>query len=131
MKTVCCITYWFTKFNVTFQMIFYHDRKGFFANNPKFNVFVYNVQDGIEINYATGESKLVKQTESQTPPQTSEPDEAESSSDQDAGSGEMVWIPKSGKKYHSDKTCSNMKNPTQVTKEEAENRGFEPCKRCW
>lgn len=42
-----------------------------------FNVFVYNVQDGIEINYATGESKLVKQTESQTPPQTSEPDEAE------------------------------------------------------
>ena len=26
----------------------------------KFNVFIYNVQDGIEIDYSTGESKLVK-----------------------------------------------------------------------
>ena len=43
---------------------------------------------------------------------------------------EMVWIPKSGEKYHTNPTCSNMKDPTQVTKEEAERRGYEPCKRC-
>ena len=26
----------------------------------KFNIFVYNIQDGIEIDYRTGESKLIK-----------------------------------------------------------------------
>ena len=43
---------------------------------------------------------------------------------------EMVWIPKSGEKYHTRPDCSNMKNPTLVTKEEAEAEGFTPCKRC-
>ena len=43
----------------------------------------------------------------------------------------MVWIPQSGSKYHSRSGCSNMKNPTQVTKEEAIDRGYEPCKRCY
>ena len=41
-----------------------------------------------------------------------------------------VWIPQSGSKYHSKSSCSNMKNPTKVTKEEAEDMGYEPCKRC-
>lgn len=44
---------------------------------------------------------------------------------------DMVWIPKSGKKYHSHSGCSNMKDPSQVTKEEAEDRGYTPCKKCW
>ncbi|MBQ3003842.1 MAG: hypothetical protein IJD82_08925 [Clostridia bacterium] len=43
---------------------------------------------------------------------------------------QMVWIPKSGSKYHSKAGCSNMKNPTQVTKSEAEAMGYTPCKRC-
>ena len=47
------------------------------------------------------------------------------------GDNEMVWIPKSGKKYHSHAGCSGMKNPEEVTKEEAENRGYTPCKKCW
>lgn len=42
----------------------------------------------------------------------------------------MVWIPANGSKYHSRSSCSNMKNPTQVTKEAAEQMGYEPCKRC-
>lgn len=42
----------------------------------------------------------------------------------------MVWLPKSGKKYHSHAGCSNMKNPRQVTREEAISKGFEPCKKC-
>lgn len=45
--------------------------------------------------------------------------------------GSGVWIPKSGSKYHSTPTCSGMKAPTQVTKEEAERRGYTPCKRCY
>ncbi len=44
---------------------------------------------------------------------------------------DMVWIPKSGTKYHAHSGCSNMKNPGQVTKEEAEDRGYTPCKKCW
>lgn len=43
----------------------------------------------------------------------------------------MVWIPTSGSKYHRNSSCSNMKNPTQVTKSEAERRGYDPCKKCY
>lgn len=42
----------------------------------------------------------------------------------------LVWIPKSGSKYHSKSTCSNMKNPLQVTLSEAKDGGYEPCKKC-
>ena len=43
----------------------------------------------------------------------------------------MVWIPKSGSKYHSNPNCSNMSNPTQVPISTAKARGFEPCKKCY
>ncbi len=43
----------------------------------------------------------------------------------------MVWIPQSGKKYHSNSACSGMKNPTEVTVEKAVNLGFTPCKKCY
>lgn len=91
-----------------------------------FNVYCYNVQPGITINYATGDSSGPSNEES-TPPST----EKDNSDENQAASGEMVWIPKSGKKYHSNSDCSNMKNPSQVTKEEAEDRGYEPCKKCY
>ncbi len=43
----------------------------------------------------------------------------------------MVWIPTNGgTKYHTHAGCSNMEDPEQVTKSEAESRGFTPCKRC-
>ena len=45
--------------------------------------------------------------------------------------GDMVWIPKTGKKYHSSSSCSNMKNPSKVTRSEAINRGYDPCKKCY
>lgn len=44
----------------------------------------------------------------------------------------MVWIPTNGgTKYHSKKSCSKMKDPMQVTKEQAEANGFTPCGRCY
>lgn len=43
----------------------------------------------------------------------------------------MVWIPKSGSKYHSDPKCSNMKDPAQVSLSQAESMGYTPCKKCW
>ncbi len=51
--------------------------------------------------------------------------------DPEPPTGEMVWIPNSGKKYHASASCSGMKNPTEVTKEEAIQRNFTPCKKCY
>lgn len=45
--------------------------------------------------------------------------------------GVMVWIPKTGSKYHSNPNCSNMKNPSQVTLDQAIAWGYEPCKKCY
>ena len=45
---------------------------------------------------------------------------------------QMVWIPTNGgKKYHSKSTCSGMKSPEKVTKDEAISLGFGPCGRCY
>ena len=43
----------------------------------------------------------------------------------------MVWIPKSGKKYHDNANCSNMKNPSQVTVSQAVSAGYTPCSKCY
>lgn len=43
----------------------------------------------------------------------------------------MVWIPSSGSKFHSNPSCSNMKNPSEVTKAQAEAKGYTACKKCW
>lgn len=43
----------------------------------------------------------------------------------------MVWIPTNGgNKYHSRPGCSKMKNPKEVSLEQAEKNGYTPCKRC-
>ena len=42
----------------------------------------------------------------------------------------MVWKSKSGSKYHSYSSCSNMKSATQITKEEAIALGLDACKKC-
>lgn len=92
-----------------------------------FNVFCYNVQPGVTIHYATGASSgpAEEETKAPTTAPTTQPAE------DDTDSGEMVWIPKSGKKYHSNKNCSGMKGPSHVSKETAINRGYEPCKKCY
>jgi len=42
-----------------------------------------------------------------------------------------VWIPRTGAKYHSRASCSNMRNPYYVTLTEAIDRGYTKCKKCW
>ena len=44
--------------------------------------------------------------------------------------GTTVWISNTGSKYHSRSSCSNMKNPSQVTLEDAQAMGYTPCKKC-
>ena len=118
-----------------------------------FNVYCYNVQPDIKIDYATGEStgpaeqtvtsegssSVIVEPESEPesksesePEPDSEPEpepEPEISTEQNT---QMVWIPTNGgTKYHSHSGCSNMKNPRQVSRNEAESLGYEPCKKCW
>ncbi len=43
----------------------------------------------------------------------------------------LVWVPvNGGKKYHSSSSCSNMKEPMQVTIDTAVANGYTACKRC-
>lgn len=42
----------------------------------------------------------------------------------------MVWIPRTGSKYHKKVSCSNMKNPTEVTLSMAISLGYERCSKC-
>lgn len=44
---------------------------------------------------------------------------------------QMVWIPRTGSKYHSSASCSNMKNPSQVTLDAAIANHYERCSKCW
>lgn len=92
-----------------------------------FNVYCYNVQPGITINYATGDSSGPSSSTTISPSSTEQND----SNNNQASNGTKVWVPKTGSKYHSRSGCSNMKNPSQVTKQEAERQGYEPCKKCW
>lgn len=42
-----------------------------------------------------------------------------------------VWVSKNnGKVYHFDQGCSSMKNPIQMTLQEAQENGLNPCKKC-
>lgn len=56
-----------------------------------------------------------------------------SSSDKVQEEGTTVWVSKNGGKvYHKDRTCSGMKNPVEMTLEEAEAEaeGLRPCYKC-
>jgi membrane protein involved in colicin uptake len=57
--------------------------------------------------------------------------EAQATETNQQAQGQMVWIPRTGSKYHSNSSCSNMKNPTQVSLSEAQAAGYEPCKKCY
>lgn len=43
----------------------------------------------------------------------------------------MVWISKSGTRYHCIASCSGMKDPTEIPEDEAIARGRKPCQRCY
>lgn len=87
-----------------------------------FNVYVYNVQPGIEIDYATGESR---ETGGETESQSAENTE-----------NEKYILNKNTKKFHLP-SCSSvddikMRNREEVSesREEVIARGYEPCSRC-
>ncbi len=111
-----------------------------------FNIYCYNVQPGVKINYATGTStgptestnSITSSVTSSAPIVSSSAPTPSPNSDSVASTehtAKMVWIPNSGTsktvKYHSHSDCSGMKNPKQISLEEAKKIDYKPCKRCW
>lgn len=43
----------------------------------------------------------------------------------------VVYIPKTGKKYHRTSTCSSMRSPTKTTLARAQQLGYTACKKCY
>ena len=95
-----------------------------------FHVYVYNVQPGIVIDYATGASRLGTDMVAATTTTAIRKITTTKATTTTAVT-EMVWVPQSGKKYHSNAACSGMKDPTQLSVSEAVRQGYEPCKRCY
>lgn len=44
---------------------------------------------------------------------------------------ERVWTGPGGSKYHREQNCSGMEAAEEISLEEAEHRGYTPCKKCW
>ena len=105
-------------------------------------VFDYNVQPGIEIDYATGESKLadgLNQEEQKpatvTPTPSPEPEKQEPTTGSEASQADYI-LNTNTKKFHYP-TCSSVndmkeKNKQEFfgTRDEAIAQGYSPCGRC-
>ncbi|MBQ5591647.1 MAG: DNA/RNA non-specific endonuclease [Clostridia bacterium] len=112
-----------------------------------FNVYCFNVQPNITINYANGSSsdgsttttttKKVTTTKKETTTKKVTTTKAPTTTKKTTTTkyqepqGGYVWIPKSGSKYHSHSGCSNMKGPSKVTEAEAKSLGYTRCSKCW
>lgn len=105
-------------------------------------VFAYNVQPGIEIDYATGESKLAdsaqqeeQKTATVTPTPSPEPEKQEPATGSEASQADYI-LNTNTKKFHYP-TCSSVndmkeKNKQEFfgTRDEAISNGYSPCGRC-
>ncbi len=105
-------------------------------------VFAYNVQPGIEIDYATGESKLAdgaqqeeQKTATVTPTPSPEPEKQEPVTGSEASQADYI-LNTSTKKFHYP-TCSSVndmkeKNKQEFfgTRDETIALGYSPCGRC-
>lgn len=70
-------------------------------------------------------------TEKKTASQSTEGHGSVTVPNESESKGDLVWVPvNGGTKYHTKSSCSNMKEPMQVSLETAIENGYEPCKRC-
>ncbi len=114
-----------------------------------FNVFCYNVQPGITIDYATGNSSksdgtaetssnegdsgssgMVTEAAASASQATTQPAAQETETTaQTSDATVKVHITNTGSKYHN-AGCRTLKSDIEVTLEDAKARGLEPCKVC-
>lgn len=93
-----------------------------------FNVYCYNVQPGVGINYENGDSWLDGTTGSAS--SGSDSSAAENSAADSSNSETMVHITATGKKYHRADCRTLKKSDTEVTLDEAKSMGLSPCGIC-
>lgn len=93
-----------------------------------FNVYCYNVQPGVGINYENGDSWLDGTTGSVS--SGSDTSATENSAADSSNSETMVHITATGKKYHRAGCRTLKKSDTEVTLDEAKSMGLSPCGIC-
>ena len=93
-----------------------------------FNVYCYNVQPGVGINYENGDSWLDGTTGSAS--SGSDSSAAENSAADSSNSETMVHITATGKQYHRAGCRTLKKSDTEVTLDEAKSMGLSPCGIC-
>ena len=93
-----------------------------------FNVYCYNVQPGVGINYENGDSWLDGTTGSAL--SGSDTSAAENSAADSSNSETMVHITATGKKYHRAGCRTLKKSDIEVTLDEAKSMGLSPCGIC-
>lgn len=93
-----------------------------------FNVYCYNVQPGVGINYENGDSWLDGTTGSAS--SGSDSSAVENSAADSSNSETMVHITATGKKYHRAGCRTLKKSDTEVTLDEAKSMGLFPCGIC-
>ena len=93
-----------------------------------FNVYCYNVQPGVGINYENGDSWLDDTTGSAS--SGADSSAAENSAADSSNSETMVHITATGKKYHRAGCRTLKKSDTEVTLDEAKSMGLSPCGIC-
>lgn len=101
-----------------------------------FNVFVYNVQPGISIDYATGESSLIAGSDGLDTGNVSNESASGYMTDINAADKQTYILNNNTKKFHLP-TCESVsdikeKNKKEVTgsRKEIMDEGYVPCKRC-
>jgi len=102
-----------------------------------FNVYCYNVQPGVTIRYATGDStadKPVTAKKATTKKTTKATAKATTEAAAQKNQSQTVIITKSGEHYHCSKDCpglSRAKALYEVSLSEAKNKGLTPCSKCY
>lgn len=124
--------------DVTYFTIDFEDGTGiYFPDCSRYDALEGKLdQDG---RVETAEQQITVETdgsltiEDPAPVETEQPEQTQVETPQEAqDTEERVWIPTNGgSKYHSNPSCSKMKNPQEVTISEAQSRGYTACKRCY
>ncbi len=97
-----------------------------------YNVLCYNVQPGIAINYATGDSAATGEVVTTTTIASQSPSTQSYSANNQTNSNTTVYLPAYGKCYHRINNCGRM-NPsktTSTTKSNAIDQGYSKCTKC-
>ena len=96
-----------------------------------FNVYCYNVQPGVEIDYATGESKLAGSGS------TSGSVDKTSNTNSTSGSGKTSYVLNTNTKKFHKPTCSSVddikaknREDSSLSRDKIIAMGYDPCKRC-